>query len=102
MLKNKSRVCCCVQNLFLPLRCTLKKIVEQSEKRRALFYLKGVIEIIFIGKFSQNFPASKIIGNGTTSLICTAVRACMAFAISFGVGYCLYPMQRQCEKPTNG
>ena len=57
------------------MRCTLEKIVEQSEKRRALFYLKGVIEIIFIGKFSQNFPASKIIGNGTTSLICTAMRA---------------------------
>jgi hypothetical protein len=51
-----------------------RRIVAQSA-RRSTFLVKGVIEIIFIGKFSQNFPASKIIDDGTTSLICTAMRA---------------------------
>lgn len=36
-------------------------------------------------------------GNGTTSLVCTAVY--VAVRIFFGVVYCLYPLQRQCEKP---
>ena len=48
-------------------------------------------------KFSQNFQAAKVIGNGTTSLICTAIH--IAICISLGVVYCLYPLQRQCEKP---
>jgi len=54
---------------------TLLKDCRAIRTEEGAFYLKGVIEIIFIGKFSQNFPASKIIGNGTTSLICTAMRA---------------------------
>ena len=47
-------------------------------------------------KFSQNLKVAKVIGNGTTSLVCMPL---LASHISFGVGYCLYPLQRQCEKP---
>ena len=37
------------------------------------FLVKGVIEIIFIGKFSQNFPRHKDDSSSTTSLVCTAL-----------------------------
>ena len=41
------------------------KVVEKT------FLVEGVIEIIFIGKFSQNFPRHEDDSSSTASLVCT-------------------------------
>ena len=64
-----------------------------------LFLKKVLLKLSSILKFSQNLKVAKMIGNGTTSLVCTAMH--IAIRISLGVVYCLYPLQRQCEKPKN-
>ena len=61
------------------------------------FLVKGVIEIIFIGKFSQNFPDTMMIAVAPHHWY---VQPPLAFHISFGVGYCFILCLRQCEKPT--
>ncbi|WP_419089938.1 hypothetical protein, partial [Phocaeicola sp.] len=60
---------------------------------------KGVIEIIFIGKFSQNFPVAKIMDGSTTSLVCIAI---IGFLHILWCGLLSLSATRQCEKPTNG
>jgi hypothetical protein len=67
------------------------KVVEKT------FLVEGVIEIIFIGKFSQNFPRHEDDSSSTTSLVCTAI---IGFLHSLWCGLLFYPVSRQCEKPT--
>ena len=70
--KDLWRNCNNFQHLLLSLPLPFRRTVEQSA-RNGTFLVKGVIEIIFIGKFSQNFPRHEDDDDSTTSLVCTAI-----------------------------
>ena len=60
------------------------------------FNEKVLLKLSSLVKFSQNFSVAKVIGNGTAPWF---VQPLLASYITFGVGCCLYPRLRQCEKP---
>ena len=55
------------------------------------FLVKGVIDIIFIGKFSQNFPDTKMMAVALHHLVCTAT---IGFSHIHWCGLLFYPVSK--------
>ena len=69
---------------------------RSSNGKEGHFDKKVLLTLSSIVKFSQNFKVAKIIGNGTTSLVCTAI---IGFLHILWCGLLFLPATRQCEKP---